>query len=121
MAYPQPVAYPQPMPAYPGYVLQGQPQPSPAGPNGYVNQPAFGTIGLTGSELLAQQLAMAENLGMNQKQDMKPADDDPMRMYWVRELDGSYSQRNRLTIDSGDIGECRWYAQDGAFYAVRLS
>jgi hypothetical protein len=57
---------------------------------------------------------------MNKKQEMKPADDDPMRMYWVRELDGTYSQRNRLTIDSGDIGDCRWYTHGGVFYAVRL-
>jgi hypothetical protein len=41
-------------------------------------------------------------------------------MYWVRELDGTFTQRNRLTIDSGDIGDCRWYAQDGVFYSVRL-
>jgi hypothetical protein len=41
------------------------------------------------------------------KQDMKPADDDPFRMYWVREQDNTWSQRNRLTIDSGDIGDCR--------------
>lgn len=43
----------------------------------------------------------------NKKQDMKPADDDPFRIYWVRELDNTWSQRNRLTIDSGDIGDVR--------------
>jgi hypothetical protein len=120
MAYPQPVVYQQPMAAYHQYVLQPQAQPAPTGPSPFITQPAFNTIGLTGSELLSQQLATASGLGMNNKQDMKPADDDPMRMYWVREYDGSYSQRNRLTIDSGDIGECRWYVQDGVFYAVRL-
>jgi hypothetical protein len=57
---------------------------------------------------------------MNKKQEMKPADDDPMRMYWCRELDNTWTQRNRLTIDSGDIGECRWFAMDGQFYVVRL-
>ena len=57
---------------------------------------------------------------MNDKQEMKPANDDPSKEYWVRELDGNWTQRNRMTIDSGDIGKCRWYAVDGVFYAVRL-
>jgi hypothetical protein len=66
-------------------------------------------------------VATAQGLEMNKKQEMKPSDDDPLRMYWVRELDGTYTQRNRLTIDSGDIGEVRWYVHDGGvFYAVRL-
>lgn len=43
----------------------------------------------------------------NKKQDMKPSDDDPHRMYWVREIDNTWTQRNRLTIDSGDIGDVR--------------
>jgi hypothetical protein len=66
-------------------------------------------------------MAYAQNSNINAKQEMKPADDDPFRMYWVRELDGTWTQRNRYTIDSGDIGDCRWYAMDGQFYAVRLS
>lgn len=86
-----------------------------------IQQPAMGTYGYTSSELLANQIGIADNLEMNAKQEMKPADDDPMRMYWVRELDGSWTQRNRMTIDSGDIGKCRWYAMDGQFYSVRLS
>jgi hypothetical protein len=85
-----------------------------------ITQPTFGTYGQTGSEVLAQQLAYAQASNVNQKQEMKPADDDPFRMYWVREQDGTWTQRNRLTIDSGDIGDCRWYAMDGQFYAVRL-
>lgn len=124
----QPISYPQPMAApfqyppyqpYPQYMIQ--PQPSTTGlPTFHISQPAYNTIGLTGSDVLQQQLATAQGLEMNTKQEMKPSDDDPMRMYWVRELDGTYTQRNRLTIDSGDIGDCRWYAQDGVFYAVRL-
>ncbi|KAG9237177.1 hypothetical protein BJ875DRAFT_502838 [Amylocarpus encephaloides] len=66
------------------------------------------------------QMMTAHAMGLDRKQDMKPADDDPLRFYWVREFDGSWTQRNRLTIDSGDIGDCRWYAKDGEFYAVRL-
>jgi hypothetical protein len=56
---------------------------------------------------------------MFQPQDFKPADDDPTRFYWVRELDGNWTQRNRLTIDH--LGDCRWYLADaGYFYAIRL-
>jgi hypothetical protein len=86
-------------------------------------QPIHGmhTYGQTGFEVLANQVTLASNQECNKKQDMKPADDDPFRMYWVRELDGTYLLRNRLTIDSGDLGDCRWYALDGKFYAVRLS
>lgn len=87
----------------------------------HIQQPAYNTVGLTGNEILAQQLATAHGTKMNAQQDMKPADDDPFRMYWVRELDNTWTQRNRLTIDSGDIGQCRWYAMDGQFYAVRLA
>jgi hypothetical protein len=99
-----------------------QPQPSFNGvPTFHITQPAYNTVGLTGPELIAQQMATAQGLEMNKKQEMKPADDDPMRMYWVRELDGTYTQRNRLTLDSGDIGQVRWYVNgDGVFYAVRL-
>jgi hypothetical protein len=83
-------------------------------------QPGFGTVGFTSGEMMMQNIGVAQNSEMNQKQDMKPADDDKLRMYWVREPDGSWTQRNRLTIDSGDIGNCRWYAIDGYFYAVRM-
>ncbi|KAH6664936.1 hypothetical protein B0J14DRAFT_551449 [Halenospora varia] len=123
MIYPVQMPYiqqPQPQPAYQNpYVLQPQ---APIGgiPSYSIQQPAFGTTGLTGHEVFAQQMATAQGLEMNKKQEMKPADDDPNRFYWVRELDNSWSQRNRLTIDSGDIGDCRWYAKDGEFYAVRL-
>lgn len=71
---------------------------------GYVPQPAMGTFGATANEIHMQQMQTSE---VFKKQDMKPADDDPFRMYWVREYDNTWSQRNRMTIDSGDIGVCR--------------
>lgn len=70
--------------------------------------------------MLLQNMGQAQNHDFNKKQEMKPADDDPYRMYWCRETDNSWTQRNRLTIDSGDIGDVRWYAVDGQFYCVRL-
>ena len=113
-----------PPPGYSPYANQytqyaTQPQP-PMHPTFHIQQPPFGTIGLTGNEMLMQNMATAQGLEMNKKQEMKPSDDDPMRMYWCREQDGTWTQRNRLTIDSGDIGDCRWYAHEGVFYAVRL-
>ena len=68
----------------------------------------------------AAQLATAQGLEMDKGQEMKPADDDPLAWYWCREQDGTWVQRNRVTIDSGDIGPIRWYADNGEFYAVRL-
>lgn len=112
------IQQPAPVAQQPYYIQQA---PAQAGlPTFHIQQPAFGVIGHTSGEVLQQQLATAQGLGMNKKQEMKPADDDPLRMYWVRELDNTWTQRNRLTIDSGDIGDCRWYAIDGTFYAVRL-
>lgn len=64
----------------------------------------MGTYGATGSEIQLQQMQIPE---ASKKQDMKPSDDDPFRMYWVRELDDTWTQRNRMTIDSGDIGKIR--------------
>ena len=117
MVYPPTAGYSYP--GYPGYVVQ--PQPSTSGlPTFSITHPPYSTYGQTGYEVLQSQMATAEGLEMNAKQEMKPADDDAMRMYWCRELDGTYTQRNRLTIDSGDIGDCRWYCDNGRFYAVRL-
>ncbi|CAG8948699.1 hypothetical protein HYFRA_00001820 [Hymenoscyphus fraxineus] len=75
-------------------------------------------FGHTPSEIIQQQLATAEAQGKG-KQEMKPADDDPHRWYWVRELDDTWTQRNRLTIDSDGFGEVIWYVNKGEFYAVR--
>jgi hypothetical protein len=114
------MVYP-PAPAYQPY--GGNPYAAPPTamyPYGHIQQPPFGTIGQTQNEVTYQNMATAQGLEMNTKQEMKPSDDDPMRMYWCRELDNNWTQRNRLTIDSGDIGDCRWYAHDGVFYAVRL-
>jgi hypothetical protein len=122
MVYPQTVASPYQYQPYPQYVVQQQQQqPTTTGfPTYHISQQAQNTFGLTVNEVLNQQMATAQGLEMNKQQEMKPADDDPLRMYWVRELDGTFTQRNRLTIDSGDIGDCRWYAQDGVFYSVRM-
>lgn len=76
-------------------------------------------IGRTQGEIAAEQRQFAEANNLFQPQDFKPSDDDPSRYYMVREVDGVWTQRNRLTIDS--LG-CRWYlADEGYFYAVRLS
>lgn len=85
-----------------------------------IQQPQYNTLGYTGNEMLMQNMGLAQNPSFAKKQEMKPADEDPFRMYWCREKDGTWTQRNRLTIESGDIGECRWYAVDGQFYAVKL-
>jgi hypothetical protein len=118
MYYPQAAYHPQ-QPYPQPYNIQQQPIYN-GFPTIHIQQPAYNTIGLTGNELLNAQMATAQGLEMNKQQEMKPSDDDPTRMYWVRELDGTYTQRNRLTIDSGDIGDIRWYANEGVFYAVRL-
>uniref|UniRef100_A0A8H7K9B3 Uncharacterized protein n=1 Tax=Bionectria ochroleuca TaxID=29856 RepID=A0A8H7K9B3_BIOOC len=69
------------------------------------------------ADLAAKQFAHQNRLF--EPQDFKPADDDPSRFYYVRELDGNWTQRNRFSIDH--MGDCRWYVTDeGWFYAVRL-
>lgn len=62
-----------------------------------------------------------QNRELNEPQDFRPADEDPARMYWVRQFDGHYVAMPRATIDAfGDEG-ARWYVtDDGVFYAVRL-
>ncbi|CAN8096994.1 unnamed protein product [Discula destructiva] len=57
---------------------------------------------------------------LNEPQDFKPADEDPARMYMVRQLDQQFVPMSRATIDSFGDG-ARWYVtDDGVFYAVRL-
>ncbi|KAA8564142.1 hypothetical protein EYC84_012119 [Monilinia fructicola] len=111
---PQPAFQPYPYNPYTQFAGHSHHIPFGAG---YVPQPAMNTHGATSSEIQMQQMQTPD---ANKKQDMKPADDDPFRMYWVRELDNTWTQRNRLTIDSGDIGLVRWYVTEGVFYAVRL-
>jgi hypothetical protein len=76
-------------------------------------------IGQTGSEMMAEQIRFAHENGLFEPQDFKPKDDDPSRYYMVRELDGTWTQRNRTTIDALN---CRWYLADPGnyFYAVRV-
>lgn len=86
----------------------------PPGYQAFHPEPATG-IGLTASEVANSWMT---NPQLNEPQDFKPADDDPSRMYMVRQFDGQYIQMPRITIDS--LG-CRWYVRDdGVFYAVRL-
>lgn len=93
--------------AYPGFIPM----------NGVHYEPATG-VGQTASEVTAAGLMNDE---ANQPQDFKPADDNPSRMYWVRQLDGHYILMSRATIDSFGPDGCRWYVKDdGVFYAVRL-
>lgn len=85
-------------------------QPVPQQPR-FHTEPALGA-GATGSE--------AANRDIDEPQDFRPADDNPSRMYRVREVDGGWTIRNRYTIDNME-GEFRWYITDeGVFYAVRL-
>ncbi len=109
-----------PMVMMPGMGAPGVPggNYSMAGGAGMVHsEPAMG-VGQTPNEVLQEQLEFAYANNMYEPQDFKPADDDKSRFYWVRELDGNWTQRSRATIDH--IG-CRWYITDsGVFYAVRL-
>ncbi|KAK7965094.1 hypothetical protein PG988_010098 [Apiospora saccharicola] len=75
-------------------------------------------VGKTVGETQAEQLQSAHDQGALEPQDFKPADDDPSRMYFCREIDGNWLLRNRYTLDNIPI---RWYVTtSGVFYAVRL-
>lgn len=81
--------------------------------------PDVSGLGKTQGEETMRQLQFAHANKLFEPQDFKPADDDPSRFYYVREVDGNWTQRNRFTIDH--MGDCRWYVTDeGWFYAVRL-
>ncbi|KAF4468615.1 hypothetical protein FALBO_4493 [Fusarium albosuccineum] len=81
--------------------------------------PEVSGVGRTAGEEQLRQIKFAHANRLYEPQDFKPADDDPSRFYFVREVDGNWTQRNRFTIDH--IGDCRWYVTDeGWFYAVRL-
>ncbi|KAJ4264931.1 hypothetical protein NW762_005174 [Fusarium torreyae] len=81
--------------------------------------PEVSGIGRTAGEEQLRQVQFAHANKMYEPQDFKPADDDPSRFYYVREVDGNWTQRNRFTIDH--MGDSRWYVTDeGWFYAVRL-
>lgn len=86
-----------------------------AGPN----VPEVAGLGRTPHEEMLRQIQFAHANKVFEAQDFKPADDDPSRFYFVREVDGNWTQRNRFSIDH--MGDCRWYVTDeGWFYAVRL-
>ncbi len=75
-------------------------------------------FGPTAFEAMAYNMEFARVNGVNQPQEFKPSDDNPRRMYWLRELDNQFTLRDRQTIDRL---RCRWYMMDdGTFYAVRL-
>ncbi|KAL7626270.1 hypothetical protein AAE478_003040 [Parahypoxylon ruwenzoriense] len=77
-------------------------------------------IGKTGREIQMEQYHTALNNKALEGQDIAPADPDPSRMYYCRELDGEWTLRNRYGIDN--MGDCRWYVMPGGiFYAVRLA
>jgi hypothetical protein len=96
------------MPVFPGNF----PPPSTA-------VPEVSGMGRTPNEEMLRQVEFAYTNRLFEPQDFKPADDDPSRFYYVREVDGNWTQRNRFSIDQ--MGDSRWYVTDeGWFYAVRL-
>lgn len=96
----------------------GAPMPGNYGEGMGIHPEAAMGVGQTPGEVLQEQLEFAHANNLYEPQDFKPADDDKSRFYWVRELDGNWTQRSRATVDR--IG-CRWYVTDsGIFYAVRL-
>lgn len=91
----------------------------PVYPGNSGNPPDVSGLGRTQGEETVRQLQFAHANKLFEPQEFKPADDDPSRFYYVREVDGNWTQRNRFTIDH--MGDCRWYVTDeGWFYAVRL-
>ncbi|RYO81332.1 hypothetical protein DL766_004483 [Monosporascus sp. MC13-8B] len=96
-----------------GMVVPGQPMPGmPTCP------PDIMGIGKTSAEMAMEQAHAAANNQANEPQDFQPADPDPGRMYWVRQLDNEWIQMSRFTIDRL---ACRWFVwPNGVFYAVRL-
>ncbi|RYP50461.1 hypothetical protein DL768_004053 [Monosporascus sp. mg162] len=96
-----------------GMAVPGQPVPGmPTFP------PDIMGIGKTSAEMAMEQAHAAANNQANEPQDFQPADPDPGRMYWVRQLDNEWIQMSRFTIDRL---ACRWFIwPNGVFYAVRL-
>ncbi|KAI5868029.1 hypothetical protein GGS23DRAFT_591830 [Durotheca rogersii] len=84
------------------------------------NPPDVTGIGRTRGEVQMEQLHTALNNKALEGQGMAPADPDPSRMYYCREIDGEWILRNRFSIDH--MGEFRWFVlPGGVFYAVRLA
>ncbi|KAI1247806.1 hypothetical protein MGN70_011699 [Eutypa lata] len=97
-----------------GQVTAGQPMPGGVS----TLPPDIMGIGRTRSEFAAEQATAAVSNEANEPQDFQPADPNPGRMYWVRQLDNEWVQMSRATVDNL---ACRWYVwPSGVFYAVRL-
>ena len=121
----------QPIPGLPTAIPAGMPPtgftvlPASMGMNGAAFVPGNAQlppditgIGKTGIEVAMEQNDFAQTNELFAPQDFKPSDDNPSRYYYVREVDGSWTQRNRFTIDN--LGDCVWYTTpEGYFYAVR--
>ncbi|KAF5138733.1 hypothetical protein E5D57_002519 [Metarhizium anisopliae] len=73
--------------------------------------PEVSGMGRTPNEEMLRQVEFAYSNRLFEPQDFKPADDDPSRYYYVREVDGNWTQRNRFTIDH--MGDCRWQLRFG--------
>ncbi|KAI1098974.1 hypothetical protein F4804DRAFT_337671 [Jackrogersella minutella] len=109
---------------FPAMVSQPQGGGMPGGgmPGGFPasSAPDVMGIGRTTTEVQIEQYHTALNNKALEGQDIAPADPDPSRMYYCRELDGEWTLRNRYGIDN--MGDCRWYVMPGGiFYAVRLA
>ncbi|KAI1483916.1 hypothetical protein K445DRAFT_17831 [Daldinia sp. EC12] len=122
---PQAPVFVQGQPGLPAAPVTAPPAAFPAmmGPPGIMgpgSAPDVMGIGKTSTEIQLEQYHTALNTGALEGQDIAPADPDPSRMYYCRELDGTYTLRNRFCIDN--MGDCRWYVKPGGiFYAVRLA
>jgi len=96
----------------------------PLGGAGFPGQPpvhveaAMG-VGLTPNETAAQNMRVAQNNRAFEPQDFKPADPDPYRMYWIREVNGHWALFPRRQIDRLDARWCR--TAEGVVYAIRGS
>ncbi|KAH7159911.1 hypothetical protein B0J13DRAFT_616707 [Dactylonectria estremocensis] len=102
---------------FPGGAAVNPGLPIIAGNTGHI--PEVAGVGRTAGEETLHQIKFAIANGLYEPQDFKPSDDDPNRFYFVREVDGNWTQRNRFSIDH--MGEIRWFVtNEGWFYAVRL-
>lgn len=106
-------------PAGPAYMAAGVGQPAPFAPPGPGLVGGGIEMGKTKAEVDAENQSSALHNQMNEPQDIKPADDDPSRMYWCREHDGEWIPRARFALDR--MGNFRWYVtENGVFYAKML-
>ncbi|KAI0887403.1 uncharacterized protein GGS22DRAFT_186235 [Annulohypoxylon maeteangense] len=120
------IAQPAPVATQPAAFPPMMGPPQVAGPSGMPgafpasSAPDVMGIGKTGMEVQLEQYHTAVNNKALEGQDIAPADPDPSRMYYCRELDGEWTLRNRFGIDN--MGDCRWYVLPGGiFYAIRLA